>query len=370
MGSGCHVSWEGSSFSNSGLMVLDGAKVEIRDSHFEKPESHIRLESQRTETTFTGMHRLHVFCCGIGSSVRMHSCEMVSSDYLVAIQDGAELHASDCSISKASRTGVLVKGEGTSVTLSKCNVAECGQMAVHIGEGAQGQLGGCTISESLVGLDVRNAGSHAALNSCKFIENEEGGVFVIEHASVDAVGCESRCTGDDEHVRPPAYGWDVRHGAELCMEDCVSTGDEYGCSVSNEAKLVAENVKFIRTRNTGVRVCNQGHAVLRDCEMVHCKVKAGSVRLEGSMLEVEKCTVLGGQVAFKADACGVAAVRACDIRDNEVCTFQSSQFGKFNISDSSIVNDVDTLHCSEEEAGLFTLDNVSINGVRQSRTWP
>lgn len=142
-----------------------------------------------------------------GLPCKSHPCPGVDRNFVRNLQTGptavlvrgaasASLH--DCDVSETLEFGLLVKGAGSKLDATSCQISANLLSGIWVGEGARATLHGCKlICNSEQGAKVTGSGSRLDATECRMIKNSKNGVLVQDGAAVMLQGCtlESNSAG-------------------------------------------------------------------------------------------------------------------------------------------------------------------------------
>jgi hypothetical protein len=159
------------------------------------------------------------------ASVVMESVIVGPNDigYGVGVGDGGVLEMCNCSVSGQRSSGLVVRGTSAYVVAERCRFEENGQDGVHVLEGATASLFSCHfVRNRVMGLGVGHATSAALLSECCSERNELG---FVGH-----------------------------NGGMLTLQDCSSSHNENGVHAMDANTTVRSGGGVVANNRQGVRV--------------------------------------------------------------------------------------------------------------------
>jgi hypothetical protein len=173
--------------------------------------------------------------------------------YGIGVGDGGNLELCDCAVSGQRSSGLVVRGASANLLAERCRFEQNGQDGVHVLEGAT-----------------------ASLFSCHFVANRAMGFGVGHETSVALL---SECCSERNE-----FGFVGHNGGMLTLQDCSSSHNKNGVHAMDGATMVrgvggalAINQQGVHV-GEGAQVCLTHSAVVRSHFRVH-DVHAGACRV-------------------------------------------------------------------------------------------
>lgn len=189
----------------------------------------------------------------------------------------------DCRITGATGSGVVIVGTSAHPTLRRCVVEANTRAGLFVTRGAQPTIESCRFEGNQVGVHVSEKGN-PVLRNCQIGGNREFGVFLFQQG-------ESRIDEGSVIARNKIGVGIQEEGSYLILQNCtIQTNETSGLIVQKggKAKLfdctLLENGEFgvlltdkgsnailesctIQKNVTGVRVRNQAHGRIEECDL-------------------------------------------------------------------------------------------------------
>lgn len=385
-GEGCNATFTDVTFADCTLVVLAGAHVTLNAPTF----------TQEGEVGAS----LSVLADGAGTKVVVNSGDITGGMQGAIVQGGAHLEACDLTIAEVELTGVLVKDEGSSLSLtsctmqdfsslhndvsdgvwlhsnataslSKCNFAHAGRACIFVSHSGTGHLHDCAMLESGSGIHATGSCSHVHATRCHFVHNTGPGALVLGGATLTGDMCRS-----EGNARA---GYAVSEsGSEMQLIDCTSDSDDVGCSASYQGTLIARKVNVSGSWEQGYW-CQGGTMDLKVCSATACienGVLCGCVVVDGcmSVLHAVGCTMqVNGHAGFVSEQGAEMSLKGCCSRKNTGVGLLVKESGSMEVSMSCIddnergfhVTDTGVLNAEEVKVARSMFDGVlvDLNGV-------
>jgi F-box protein 11 len=251
------------------------------------------------------------------------------ADGVVASGCGPALFT-QCDFIENAASGALIEAKATP-TFKTCTFRSNGTHGAVSANNGSPTLEDCTMQGNTTGLQVQG-GSSATARGCKFWDQRNNGVFMVEKSHVILEGCEAwgsgwhgivitggadaalkKCTSRDNN----GSALQIHGGARGDLTDCdLANGRDWSCVVVLD--VTESTFRRTRVRNSvrgGIEVAN-AKLVLEQCE-IFANGWSGVSFTKNSEGTVRNCTIRDNQhwgVALYDAA--VTTFDECDVRSN------------------------------------------------------
>ncbi|KAG2487689.1 hypothetical protein HYH03_013689 [Edaphochlamys debaryana] len=226
-----------------------------------------------------------------GSSLVAQGCMLQKCSgpcLLVEAGAGAQLEA--CSLLDASRYNAVNVGSGSRLRADRCIISG-GQDGVFVYGRSTAELVGCELmSNTLQGVEVRDAGSQVHAVGTKITRNQQSGVLVAEGGMAFLTNCNS--TGNNSH------GLLVRGAGSMGSVKLTqaSFNQQAGALITEGGRLEAVASELAGNKMCGFICWGKGSQfVANDCKIT-ANVQAGFAIKDGGKADLVKVFVKGNRM--------------------------------------------------------------------------
>ena len=281
-----------------------------------------------------------------GGSLLLDDCQVVADQYdCVRLQSEAELVATQCEFHTRQHPAIFAElADKLIVRQCRFTMGDDNDAAGPYLAGMQiiqtgGSVSGCTFHGAAVGIEWSQTSELVSIDDCKF-ENLQRALIATAcgelrlgrlgrsefencATAIELTGCGGAVQNCDIDARgrSEARGILIRGRplvpAPLSLQTCSIQGARTPLVLS-QTDVDASNVRIQQSSDVGLRVLDNSKLRLDSSQIRNCEV--AGLSLEGSVVELQRCTVAGNQVVgVTVDGLDDALLaKSCVIDDNPV----------------------------------------------------